>query len=391
MPRLVAGWEHRCSGLSPEEGFLITRIDGATPWGVLRTIGGLAPEQADRCLEAWLAAGLVEVGGARPRAARAAGDVDPGLDLSLELQRRVLEFEKLLSKPYHEILGVPRDADERAIKRAYFKLSKIFHPDRYFGKRTGAFGERLDRIFKRVALAYELLLDPATRAEIERQQPVEEEPPPPPKPGAPPRKETKHEWLARVRRQFKIPEKIVTERRYKARQFADAARVAQHKRSWIEAASCIRLAISFDPWTDDYKSAFAEIQAEVNRMRADKLLEEAGGQLGARGASEALRLLEEALSYRPSDTDILCRAVKVALELEDFERAAEYAESLCDFEPDVAENHLLLAQVLRREGRRERAREVLERARNIDPGDVRIKQELQRLRARPAGNSGGMR
>jgi tetratricopeptide (TPR) repeat protein len=194
-----------------------------------------------------------------------------------------------------------------------------------------------------------------------------------------------------VRRQFKMPERILVERRFKARQFADAARVAQHRRSFLEAASCIRLAISFDPWTDDYKNAFAEIQAEVNRMRADKLLAEAGGELGARGASEALRLLEEALAYRPSDPDILRRAAEVSLEVEDFERAVEYAEGLCGLEPDVAGHQLLLAQALRREGRRERAREVLERARQIDPGDARIQQELQRLRARSLGSSGGMR
>jgi curved DNA-binding protein CbpA len=404
VPSLVPGWEGRCSGLSPEEGFLITRIDGATPWAVLRSIGGLAPEQADRCLAAWVAAGLVELGRERPRAsagaraqktpggaARARAATDLTLDLPVELQQRILEFEAKLSRPYHEILGVARDADERAIKRAYFKLSKLFHPDRYFGKRVGPFAERLDRIFKRVALAYELLLDPATRAEIER-QPVEEvAPAAPPAAGAAPRKESRSEWLARVRRQFKMPERILVERRFKARQFADAARVAQHRRSFLEAASCIRLAISFDPWTDDYKNAFAEIQAEVNRMRADKLLAEAGGELGARGASEALRLLEEALAYRPSDPDILRRAAEVSLEVEDFERAVEYAEGLCGLEPDVAGHQLLLAQALRREGRRERAREVLERARQIDPGDARIQQELQRLRARSLGSSGGMR
>ena len=47
--------------------------------------------------------------------------------------------------------------------------------------------------------------------------------------------------LERMRRQFRIPEKILTERRFKAKQFCEAARVAQHQGRWNEAASCIRL------------------------------------------------------------------------------------------------------------------------------------------------------
>ena len=44
----------------------------------------------------------------------------------------------------------------------------IFHPDRYFRKEIGAYGARLDAIFKKVLEAYELLSDPATRAEVQK-------------------------------------------------------------------------------------------------------------------------------------------------------------------------------------------------------------------------------
>ena len=58
---------------------------------------------------------------------------------------------------YYTILGVPRDADEQAIKRAFRKLAFEYHPDR--NKEPGA----EDR-FKEISEAYAVLSDPEKRA-----------------------------------------------------------------------------------------------------------------------------------------------------------------------------------------------------------------------------------
>lgn len=391
VPQLAPGWEEKAADLTPEEGFLLSRIDGHTSWEKLRSIAGLPPERVDGCLARWERDGLVRVGlqerPARESEPEAPAGVDPSLEIPTELQGRILEFEQTLERPYHEILGVGRDADAREIKRAYFRLSKVFHPDRYFQRRIGPFAERLDRIFKKVALAYELLSDPATRAELERSL---ESAPPPPSPGAPPKELTKRQWLERVRRRFRIPEEVLAERRFRAKQLGEAAVVAQHQRRWNEAASCIRLAIAFDPWTDAYKRAFGEILAEVNQERATRLLEEAGGAWDARSQGEALRLFEEVIHYRPGDAEVHDRAARVAMELDDFERARDYAERACELAPEVAGYALTLGRALRRLGLRERAKKALERARQLDPRDDRIQQELARVRPRPGSSSGGM-
>ena len=91
--------------------------------------------------------------------------IDSSLELAVETQKNILEFETQLARPYHEILGVAVDADVKAIKKAYFALSKQFHPDRYFRRNLGPFAEKLERCFKKILEAYELLSDPATRAE----------------------------------------------------------------------------------------------------------------------------------------------------------------------------------------------------------------------------------
>ena len=63
---------------------------------------------------------------------------------------------------YYETLGVPRDADENAIKQAYHKLAHKWHPDR--NKSPEA-----EEKFKQIAKAYAILKDPKKRARYDTQ------------------------------------------------------------------------------------------------------------------------------------------------------------------------------------------------------------------------------
>jgi curved DNA-binding protein CbpA len=56
---------------------------------------------------------------------------------------------------FYAILGVPRDADEQAIRTAFRILARRYHPDRG----AGSSSER----FRQVVEAYETLGDPALR------------------------------------------------------------------------------------------------------------------------------------------------------------------------------------------------------------------------------------
>ncbi len=59
-------------------------------------------------------------------------------------------------RDYYEVLGVPRDADDKAIKRAYKRLAMKYHPDR--NKDPDA-----EEKFKEIAKAYAILSDPQKR------------------------------------------------------------------------------------------------------------------------------------------------------------------------------------------------------------------------------------
>lgn len=57
----------------------------------------------------------------------------------------------------HGLLGVDREAPLDEIRRAYFQLVDRFHPDRYFGKVSGADQKVLEELFRQLTKAYEEL------------------------------------------------------------------------------------------------------------------------------------------------------------------------------------------------------------------------------------------
>jgi len=70
---------------------------------------------------------------------------------------------------YYKVLGVPRDATQREIKKAYRKLAMKLHPDRIEKEEDK---EKAEEEFQKVALANEILTDEETRAKYDRGEDV---------------------------------------------------------------------------------------------------------------------------------------------------------------------------------------------------------------------------
>ena len=65
-------------------------------------------------------------------------------------------------RDYYEVLGVPRDADEAALKKAYRVLAKKYHPDANPGDKEA------EAKFKEASEAYSVLSDPEKRRQYDQ-------------------------------------------------------------------------------------------------------------------------------------------------------------------------------------------------------------------------------
>ena len=416
--------------LDPAAGFLLSRIDGHTNWGTLRQIGALPAHEVDRLIERWLKEGVLvasaasSIGGARagqqscagaaqakpaqakpaqpkpPPAkeaeqaaapARAAGPkvltlpaIDESLELEVELQREILAFAAGLGRRYHEILGVAADADTRAVKKAYFGLSKKLHPDRYFRRNTGAFAAVIETCFKRLLEAYELLSDPTARKAVEQHEAT------PVFASTVDAEAAKGARARGIDARRRLRERVSSmaghvrahqERKRKAKSFFEHGMSAFASSKWLEAAGAVRLAIAFDPENSAYREEFPNVQRRAHEERAKYFVSKGEGALEMRDYALALDHFEEALHFRPADAALAWRAAKLSLQVgNDLKRTKEFAAQAVDVEPANANYRRTLADVYAAAGLGANAKREYEAALRIDPNDKEAKSALRALR-----------
>lgn len=73
-------------------------------------------------------------------------------------------YRKIGFQNYYEILGVGMQATREEIKRSYYRLAKIYHPDRHFEASMQELKKELEALFAKVKEAYDVLSSDPKRA-----------------------------------------------------------------------------------------------------------------------------------------------------------------------------------------------------------------------------------
>lgn len=193
VPRLVTGVDFKQLKLDPTDGFLLTRIDGRASAVVLARETGLPDFTVVRALEKLEKLGVIEIvePGAPPKAAPpppAAAkkpelptfgpsltgpkydpkELEEEAEISLDVKKRILDlYYRLDDLDHYMLLGIPREADKKAVKRAYFELAATMHPDKYFNKKLGSFKSKMEALFGRTTEAHDTLVDVQKRADYD--------------------------------------------------------------------------------------------------------------------------------------------------------------------------------------------------------------------------------
>jgi DNA-binding response OmpR family regulator/curved DNA-binding protein CbpA len=86
---------------------------------------------------------------------------------SVESNRReqlAAKVAQMRQQDFFEVLGVDRNADREAVKRAYFVKAKEYHPDRHFSKASGETRALAQQMYELISQAHDTLTDPGERA-----------------------------------------------------------------------------------------------------------------------------------------------------------------------------------------------------------------------------------
>lgn len=96
-----------------------------------------------------------------PPPAVAAPAAEEIIQLSIEERASIDAMLALVerSAPPEEILGVPPGTSAKDLKRTYFRLSKEFHPDRFFKRQLGPYKRHLQLVFNALKSSFDALSD----------------------------------------------------------------------------------------------------------------------------------------------------------------------------------------------------------------------------------------
>jgi curved DNA-binding protein CbpA len=165
--------------LTPQEAYLLSRIDGSLDLESLLKIGGPSRGATGKTLYALLSCGIVEW---RKEGAAAQQQTGGFERLNVEVASqgspvpagsdRAPGHSELVKNTYrridwlthYELLGVAPTAIPEQISQAYFERSRLFHPDLRHREDLTGLEKELTTVFERMKTANEVLADPARRA-----------------------------------------------------------------------------------------------------------------------------------------------------------------------------------------------------------------------------------
>jgi curved DNA-binding protein CbpA len=356
---LVAGVDITRLPLTPEEGFVCSRLVGRRLGvGDLTRETGLPTTTVKAHVESLLKKGAISLSVTqKPEPAKqrdpyagvvfSPGDLADGKDLSQDQKKRILLVEMNLDEWNHyALLGLKRTATGAEIKTGYFKASKEFHPDAFFRKDLGKYAERVDRIFRAMKAAYDVLAKPAMRAaydetligeltpeELSELESIADE------------KKREAERRARIARAEEARKKQrlrwnpMSQRLAKARELFRLAEESRKAGKLDEAATHARLACSYD---EALKVRAEPLLLEADVAKAAALVKKinAAQQFGDKGLEDELnRAADQAAEVAETvkRAPLLLDVAKVMMGLKRPQKAfklANLAATLFDEDPD---------------------------------------------------------
>jgi curved DNA-binding protein CbpA len=301
------------------------------------------------------------------------------VDLDVSLRKEILFAEaQATSGTHYDVLGLKWGAGAEAAKTSYLAKVKVFHPDRYVGKRLGTYRGRLERVFRRITEAKDVLADDARRAAYQAQSAPPEE-----RARAQLRKVDDEKRAGERRARLARSNPLIghsVQRAQRVTELLQRGKQALADGRFSPAANDFLTILGMDPNHAEAKQLAAEARAKAGAGRANEAIER-GVKAALSGRRDtAVEALREAVEAEPTNPKTLLRASRVAMDAQAYEAARQFAEAAVRVAPRSGGALEALGMAQEAEGRKDEARRSLERALELDPTLGTAKERLKKLK-----------
>jgi curved DNA-binding protein CbpA len=294
--------------------------------------------------------------------------------LSADVQRRLVEVEKQIAADnYFGVLGLHISATADEVRQAFRELSKVFHPDRYFGQNLGELRARLETVFKKIIEANQVLTDPPKRSAYLVRNPhlrsaasgV---------PVAPQESERDRERQARLSRHPYLAKMA------KVTELLKLARENVARQEFSQAFSSLNAAAQIDPAHSEVRQLLVEVKRKNELQRSEASFRAATEAVDRNDFKTALAHFKTAVSANPHHG---LAAFKVAQMVErtggDGKEMANWLQKAVDATPTNADFRMALGKALLAVGMKAMAQKHFDEALRLAPDNPDVKKHAKRF------------
>jgi curved DNA-binding protein CbpA len=302
-------------------------------------------------------------------------DLSEDVDLDVERRREILYLAATMDGWTHwQALGVPWNASVDSARDAYREKVKVFHPDRYPGRRLGSFRPRLERIFRRLTEARDALSEEVARAAYARKTA------PPEEIARTAARRIEDDVRAQERKARMARTNPMVSRVSRVRELMDRGRTAMREERFADAARDFLTASAMDPALAEARSLAEEARRKASSGKARELWEKARTAELQNDLDRAQIHAEAAADAEPGEPRYAIYVARLALQRGALETARGRAEGAVRAAPSLAAAHEVLGEVLAAQGEGGAAKKALERALELDDGLQGARERLRKLR-----------
>jgi curved DNA-binding protein CbpA len=300
------------------------------------------------------------------------------VDLPIERKREILAREAALDQDHYAVLGLKPGATAKDISAAYHEASRVFHPDRYFGKQLGSYQARLERVFRRLADAHATLTDDAKRDAYLKANPRLRVAAATAGPARPPTSE--NDAARQAERRARLARHPYLARDARAKTLVEEAKSQLKSGTPERALGLLHMANKFDPTHTRGAAVRNEAQAQANAERAKEEFERARESASMGDSAAAVAGYRAVLALQPTSHEAAFAAAQLLFRAGEPAEARPLAQTAVQLKPEHVPSLVLLGTVCGLLGMNKVARRHLETALQREPEHAEAKQLLKKLR-----------